>query len=210
MVRYTTIKGTVSATVLAAMLTACGGYIKQEQYDNDIAQLRGELNDQVAAGDQQVGDAANRRMDALESQMQSLQNDLRSLSSDFDAKMAQMEGRLYIEMPVFFAFDESAIRDGDRPALDKFATVIREHHPNVLVTVEGFTDPAGDADYNQWLGQQRANAVRDYLVQQGRLNADNVRAVSYGEASNRQVTPGAWGDDGLANRRITLVIEYVG
>ena len=113
-------------------------------------------------------------------------------------------------MPVFFAFDESAIRDGDRPALDKFATVIREHHPNVLVTVEGFTDPAGDADYNQWLGQQRANAVRDYLVQQGRLNADNVRAVSYGEASNRQVTPGAWGDDGLANRRITLVIEYVG
>jgi peptidoglycan-associated lipoprotein len=210
MAKYPIMKTTVTAGALVAMLAACGGYIKQEQYDNDMAQLRGELNDQIAAGDQQVGDAANRRMDAMESQMQSLQNDLRSLSSDFDAKIAQMEGRLYVEMPVFFAFDESAVRDGDKPALDEFAMVIREHHPNVLVTVEGFTDPAGDPDYNQWLGQQRADAVRDYLVQQGRLNADNVRSVSYGEASNRQVTPGAWGDDGLANRRVTLVIEYVG
>jgi len=210
MAKYKTMKTTVSAAVLTAMITGCGGYMKQEQYDNDMGQLRGELNDQIAAGDQQVGDAANRRMDDLESQMQSLQNDLRSLSSDFDAKMAQMEGRLYVEMPVFFAFDESTVRDSDMPVLDRFATVIREHHPNVLVTVEGFTDPAGDAEYNQWLGQQRANAVREYLVQQGRLGADNVRAVSYGEASNRQVTPGAWGDDGLANRRVTLVIEYVG
>ncbi|UCD24572.1 MAG: OmpA family protein [Gemmatimonadota bacterium] len=210
MAKYPMIRTTVSAAVLTTMLTACGGYIKQEQYDNDMAELRSELNDQIAAGDQQVGDAANRRMDALESQLQSLQSDLGSLSSNFDAKIAQMEGRLYVEMPVFFAFDESTIRDGDKPALDQFATVIREHHPNVIVTVEGFTDPAGDSDYNQWLGQQRADAVREYLVQQGQLNGENVRAVSYGEASNRQVVPGAWGDEGLANRRVTLVIELVG
>jgi peptidoglycan-associated lipoprotein len=60
------------------------------------------------------------------------------------------------------------------------------------------------------LGQQRANAVREYLIQPGGLNADNLRAVSYGEATNRQVVRGAWGDEGLANRRVTLVIEYVG
>jgi peptidoglycan-associated lipoprotein len=113
-------------------------------------------------------------------------------------------------MPVYFAFDDATIRDSDKPVLDSFASVIREHHPNVLVTVEGFADPAGEETYNQWLGQQRANAVRDYLVESGGLNADNLKAVSYGEARNRQVTPGAWGDEGLANRRVTLVIEYVG
>ena len=119
-----------------------------------------------------------------------------------------MEGRLYVEMPVFFSFDDAVIRDADKPVLDQFAMVIREHHPNVIVTVEGFTDPAGDETYNQWLGQQRANAVRDYLVEQGRLNSDNLRAVSYGEADNRQVRPGAWGDDGLDNRRVALVIDF--
>ncbi len=204
-----TIRTTVATAVLAGVV-GCGGYIKQEQYEADLSQLREDLQTEMAAGDQQVDDNASRQMEALESRLQSLQNDLSSLSSDFDAKLAQMEGRLYVEMPVFFSFDDAVIRDADKPVLDQFAMVIREHHPNVIVTVEGFTDPAGDETYNQWLGQQRANAVRDYLVEQGRLNSDNLRAVSYGEADNRQVRPGAWGDDGLDNRRVALVIDFAG
>lgn len=46
------------------------------------------------------------------------------------------------------------------------------------------------------------------LVIQG-LSADQVRAVSYGEDRNRLIRPGAWGDDGLANRRVALVIDFV-
>ncbi|UCG85912.1 MAG: OmpA family protein [Gemmatimonadota bacterium] len=198
------------ATATVAGLLGCGGYIKQEQYESDLNQLREELRTEMAAGDQQVGDETSRRIGALESQIQSLQNDLSSLSSDFDARMAQMEGRLHIEMPVYFAFDDATIRESDTAVLDRFASVIREHHPNVLVTVEGFADPAGEESYNQWLGQQRAEAVRDYLIESGGLNGDNLKAVSYGEARNRQVDPGAWGDDGLNNRRVALVIEFVG
>lgn len=199
-----------AACLTVLMFSACGGYIKQEQYESDLQQMRDEITGEMQAGDQQVGDAANRRMDDLEGQLQSLQNDLASLSSEFDAKMAQMEGRLYVEMPVRFAFDEAALRDSDKPVLDRFAAVMSEHHPNALVTVEGFTDAAGEEDYNIWLGQQRANAVREYLVGQGGMNGDNVKAVSYGEVRNRQVRPGAWGEDGLDNRRVTLVIEHVG
>ncbi len=210
-------KSTIIRTVIQAAtavvvlgLLACGGYIKQEQYDSDLAQMRDELSTEMQAGDQQVSDAANRRMDGLEGQLQSIQNDLQTLSSEFDAKMVQMEGRLYVDMPVRFLFDNATLRDSDKPALDRFAMVIREHHPGVIVTVEGFTDPAGEEEYNQWLGQQRANAVREYLIQQGGMNGDNLRAVSYGEASNRQVRPGAWGDEGVDNRRVGLVIEYAG
>ncbi len=201
---------TTAMCLTALLLSSCGGYIKQEQYDSDLQQMRDELTDEMQAGDQQVGDAANRRLDALEGQLQAIQNDLGALSSEFDAKMAQMEGRLYVEMPVRFAFDDATLRDDDKPVLDRFAAVMREHHPEAIVTVEGFTDPAGDEDYNVWLGQQRANAVREYLVGEGEMNADNVRAVSYGEARNRQVLPGAWGDQGLDNRRVALVIEHAG
>ena len=87
--------------------------------------------------------------------------------------------------------------------------MIRDHHPGTLITVEGFADPLGSVAYNKKLGQERADAVRDYLVQTGGLPADKVRAVSYGEAKNRQVAPGATGDAGAQNRRVALVIEDV-
>jgi peptidoglycan-associated lipoprotein len=78
-----------------------------------------------------------------------------------------------------------------------------------VITVEGFADPAGSASYNRRLGERRADAVRDYLVQNG-LSADNLRAVSYGEASNRQVERGKTRDEGASNRRVTLVVDFAG
>src|SRR3546814_5725798 len=72
-----------------------------------------------------------------------------------------------------------------------------------------FTDAAGSVAYNKKLGQERADAVRDYLIQTGGLAANQVRAVSYGKAKNRQVDPGAYGANGEANRRVALVIDHV-
>ena len=53
--------------------------------------------------------------------------------------------------------------------------------------------------------------MRDYLAGTGGLPADGLKAVSYGEVSNRQVVPGARGpgDVGIENRRVTLVIDHV-
>ena len=39
---------------------------------------------------------------------------------------------------------------------------------------------------------------------------ERLKVVSYGEARDRQVVPGAEGDEGLPNRRVALVIDYVG
>ena len=54
------------------------------------------------------------------------------------------------------------------------------------------------------------DAVRDYLVNTGGLSADKVRAVSYGEATNRQVEKGQIRDAGASNRRVTLVVDFAG
>jgi peptidoglycan-associated lipoprotein len=92
--------------------------------------------------------------------------------------------------------------------LDRFAGVVKEYYPNATITVEGFADPAGSTRFNQRLGMRRAEAVRGYLQSNGSLSG-NLRAVSYGEATNRQVVPGARGpgDEGMQNRRVALVIE---
>lgn len=109
-----------------------------------------------------------------------------------------------------FNNEEAKLRESDRPVRDRFASVVKEYYPGALVTVEGFADPAGSRAYNLRLGQQRAEAVRDYLASNGGLPPAGLKAVSYGEASNRQVVRGAQGpgDTGMENRRVTLVIDH--
>lgn len=178
------------ATALAVSLSACSEYVKREEFDATVAQLR-----QTDA--------------SLQIQLDSLAQDLRARLSAHDTRITAMQGRLRVETNAHFAFDEATLREQDKPTLDEFATVIREHHPNVLVTVEGFTDPAGSISYNKKLGQRRADAVRTHLIGAGGLDASKVRAVSYGKDAARLIVPGASGPKGEANRRVVLVIDYV-
>src|SRR3546814_20880136 len=100
--------------------------------------------------------------------------------------MSQLQGRVRVELAAHFDYDKAGLRDEDKPALDDFVSVIKQH-PDTIITVEGFTDAAGSVAYNKKLGQERADAVRDYLIQTGGLAANQVRAVSYGKAKNRQL-----------------------
>src|SRR5690606_13787502 len=100
-----------------------------------------------------------------------------------------------VDSTAHFSFDDARLQEDDKEALQQFADAVSEFHPDILVTVEGFADPAGSAAYNTDLGQRRAEAVRSFLVSAG-MPASKVRAVSYGEDRNRQVQPGGWGKDG--------------
>lgn len=183
------VPATLGAIALAASLAGCSNYVKRDDYDPTIAGLR--------ATDAQ-----------LARDLAALKSDLEARLNRHDAKIAQLSGRIRIDSTAHFAYDDARLQDADKAALQQFAEAVRDHHPNILVTVEGFADPAGKVAYNKRLGQQRADAVRSYLVEAG-VPADKVRAVSYGEDRNRQVQPDAWGDNGPLNRRTTLVVDYV-
>ncbi len=143
------------------------------------------------------------RIDALEQELQSLRQ-------EYNVSIERMRGMLKFDVPVHFEFDRAELRESDRPVLDRFASVVREHYADAVVTVEGFADPAGSAAYNRRLGQRRGESVRQYLTSDGQLGAERIRVVSYGEARDRQVVPGAQGPNGLPNRRVALVIDYAG
>jgi peptidoglycan-associated lipoprotein len=55
----------------------------------------------------------------------------------YDAEIAVVQGRLRVEMSAHFTYDNSELREEDKPALDEFTEVIRHHHSNVIITVEG-------------------------------------------------------------------------
>jgi peptidoglycan-associated lipoprotein len=100
----------------------------------------------------------------------------------------------------------------DQAVLNRFGSVAREYYPDALITVEGFTDPSGSAEYNLQLGQRRAAAVAGYLVGTAELSEEQVRAISYGEDTRRLVMPEGFGPGapGWENRRVVLVIDHDG
>lgn len=80
---------------------------------------------------------------------------------------------------VHFDYDSYALDDQARAILDRNAKLLRDNS-GWSVNIAGHCDERGTVEYNQALGERRANAVRDYLVAAG-VGASNLRTVSYGK-----------------------------
>lgn len=194
--------------VLAIATVGCSAKVKQDVFDQTVAELRGEIE----GLDTRVSDNSS-RLEAHEAVMASLRAELTELAADFadmQAAIVEIEDGLRFVTPVHFDFDRADVRPEDEPLLDRFARVAVRYYPAAIVTVEGFADPAGSAEYNRALSERRAENVAGYLTAQGGLPAEGVRTAAYGE--DRQVVPGAQGPGraGLENRRVTFVIELAG
>jgi peptidoglycan-associated lipoprotein len=201
------------AILALAALAGCG-YAKRKDVDAQMAQLRQDMQGADQALEGRVDgrfNEVNGRITTLEQRAQKLEQDLQTMRSDFSAQIQQMKDMLSFNLPVNFEYDMADVRSNDQPVLTKFASVVKDYYPNAVVTVEGFADPSGSTAYNLKLGQKRADAVKAFLVQQG-LSDTSIKVVSYGEAKDRQVVPGAQGPgaDGMQNRRVSLVIDYSG
>jgi peptidoglycan-associated lipoprotein len=80
---------------------------------------------------------------------------------------------------IFFDYDKSDVRGDQQSALQGDSDFLKQH-PNIRFTVEGHCDERGSTEYNLALGDSRANAVRNALVQGG-VGADHVKTISYGK-----------------------------
>jgi peptidoglycan-associated lipoprotein len=84
---------------------------------------------------------------------------------------------------VYFDYDMSELREDARRALNINADLLRSvfaADPSLIVVIEGHCDERGSAEYNLGLGDRRATAARDYLVQLG-VPANRLRTISFGE-----------------------------
>ena len=93
-----------------------------------------------------------------------------------------------------FAFDRSEVGGDGKAALDKFAREL-QGTDFTQVSVLGHTDRLGSAAYNQNLSQQRADAVKSYLVSVGGVGAGKITASGRGES-----TPVTAAGDCVGNR----------
>lgn len=81
--------------------------------------------------------------------------------------------------PVYFGFGSASLDPADLEQLGETANWLRSH-PDQQVVIEGHTDAVGPSQYNLTLGEQRARAVRDYLIQLG-VGEERLAIASRGE-----------------------------
>ena len=89
------------------------------------------------------------------------------------------------------------------PLLEKIIEAVRAF-PGSRLVVEGHTDAKGSAEKNLRLSTERANAVRDWLLQRGAVPENRVTAV--GRGSSQPVASNDSEDGRVLNRRIDVII----
>ncbi len=80
---------------------------------------------------------------------------------------------------VYFDYDKYDVRPDQQATLQADAQWLAAH-PNVKFTIEGHCDERGSTEYNLALGENRANSVKQALVQAG-VAADSIKTISYGK-----------------------------
>ncbi|HXG04623.1 MAG TPA: peptidoglycan-associated lipoprotein Pal, partial [Candidatus Binatia bacterium] len=105
--------------------------------------------------------------------------------------------------PIHFDFDRAEIRPGDIPTLEANVQWLRDH-AETLVLIEGHADERGTNEYNLALGERRARAARDFLVERG-IAAERISIVSFGEErpACTERTETCWAE----NRRASFLIK---
>lgn len=124
-------------------------------------------------------------------------------ASSAGGMIARIDAIETIRERIHFEFDRSAITDEAAARLQRKADVLRRF-PNLRVTIEGHCDERGSLEYNQALGQRRAESTKRYLVSLG-LPEAMFETVSYGE--ERPVAQGQNEEAWAANRRSEFVIQ---
>ena len=105
---------------------------------------------------------------------------------------------------VKFPFEKAELADASKQALDEFAQQLKTDNKNVYIEIQGHTDSSGDENYNQTLGEHRAEAVQRYLNMEHGIPLHRMSVISYGETA--PLTDNDTREHRAENRRVSLVV----
>ena len=119
------------------------------------------------------------------------------------AKQTKAEKLIAVGDRVLFDYDSAKLDSSAKILLDAQSRFLRAN-TDLKFIIEGHCDERGTREYNLALGEQRATAVRDYLVIQG-IDPDRIKVISYGKEK-----PAVVGSNTMAwskNRRAVTIID---
>jgi len=173
--------GALSSAALLAVLAMTG------------CATKGFVRDQVATVDTHVNQVEGTARDALD-------------RANAAHKLA--EGKFLYEVvlsddSVKFPTDRHALSLEAKARLDELAQRLKAENRNVYLEIQGHTDATGGEDYNDKLGEARAEAVRRYLNQAG-VALNRMSTISYGK--DAPVAPNNTPEGRAQNRRVAIIV----
>ncbi|GAB3506061.1 OmpA family protein [Emticicia fontis] len=110
-----------------------------------------------------------------------------------------------VELPlnnIFFEYAKATLRPDSYPELDRIVDTMKEN-PNLAIEIQGHTDNVGSNESNLKLSEDRAEAVRKYIVSK-KIQAARVTSVGLGET--KPIATNDTEEGRAQNRRVQLVI----
>lgn len=104
---------------------------------------------------------------------------------------------------IYFDYGSSRLREQSIPEIKQLEKILVDN-PEIHIEISGHTDNTGTASLNQSLSEQRAKAVKDFLVSTG-ISAERIQTIGYG-SSRPIVSNDDEGDGRQLNRRVEFRI----
>jgi OOP family OmpA-OmpF porin len=150
--------------------------------------------------------AAENRLEA-ERQFNQRYNEVQAFFTNDEADVYKQGSELVIRLSgINFPVGKSIIMPENYALLSKVQKAVRTFG-NSVVVVEGHTDSTGSAAANEHLSQQRAEAVKEYLVANQTIPAEQIAAIGFG--SIRPLASNATPEGRAINRRIDVIISPI-
>jgi outer membrane protein OmpA-like peptidoglycan-associated protein len=172
----------------------------QRQADLALQEARAAREGQLSAeqqalqAQQQAQQAANQAQQAAERE--------RALQQQLGAKETD-RGLVLTLSDLLFETNKAQLQPGGNRSIDKLASTLRQY-PERRIRIEGFTDSVGSNEHNQHLSEQRAQAVRQALIDKG-IEANRIEIQGYGEEYPVATNNTAAGRQ--LNRRVEIIIS---
>ena len=168
---------------------------------------KGFVRQQVATEDSRVSQVQDQASQAQDSANQA-QGTAKDALDRANAAHKLAEGKFLFQVvlsddSVKFPTDVHALSPEAQQRLSELADQLKMQNQNVYLEIQGHTDNRGSEDFNDRLGEQRAEAVRRYLNQQG-IALNRLSTISYGKDS--PVAPNSTSQGRAQNRRVVIIV----
>ncbi|MCF8126086.1 MAG: peptidoglycan-associated lipoprotein Pal [Desulfotignum sp.] len=158
--------------------------------------------EQEAAAKAAAEAAAAKKAEQERIRQQELQEKLATEKAVEQARLQAAKTR-FLHQNIHFAFDSAALSETAKDLLKAKAEWLKQN-PGVSVIIQGHCDERGTTEYNLALGERRASAAKEYLLDLG-IGGFRLETISYGE--ERPLDPGQTEQAYSKNRRAQFVIK---
>ena len=191
------------ATVLAVVALSLGGCATKGFVRQQVGVEDGKLH----ATDTQVA-AQGSTLQTHEAHLGQLDQNTREALERAEAAGKLAEGKFLYSMvlsddSVKFPVDGTQLSTEAQTRLMDFVQKLKTDNKNVYLEIQGHTDNIGPKSLNERLGEERAEAVRLFMNQQG-VALNRMATISYGDSS--PVASNKSRDGRAQNRRVVVIV----